>query len=50
MKKCKRIAISFAFGTLLLAAVVPSKAIVKRPSITVSSGAVTGTGIRPITK
>ncbi|MBQ2981590.1 MAG: hypothetical protein IJD58_05615 [Lachnospiraceae bacterium] len=50
MKKFKRIVISFALGTLLLVAVVPSKAIVKRPSITVSSGTVIGTGTRPVTK
>lgn len=50
MKNFKRIAISFALGTLLLAAVVPSKSIVKRPSITVSSGAVINTGTRPVTK
>ena len=50
MKNCKRIAISFALGALMLVAVVPSKSIVKRPSITVSSGTVIGTGTRPVTK
>ena len=50
MKRSKLIAISLALGTLILAAIVPSKAVIKLPSITVSSGIVTGAGSRPITK